>query len=171
MNNFVVTIDETKLSVARETENRVIVNEKEYNSEITKLSEHTYKLKLNNKIYHITANKIENGTYAFLIDGHYFESSVKTKLEEEITKMLNNAAIGNGSDDIKSPMPGLILEVHKKNGDEVKIGDSLFLLEAMKMENEIKSDSDGYISDLKIKKGDSVEKNQVLMSIKQSGKS
>ena len=168
MNEYVVTIDENKLSINQKSEDTVEVDGRLYDSKITKLSDHTYKLKLENKIFHVTANKIANGNYAFLIDGHYFETNVRTKLEEEITKMLNNSAMQNGAADVKSPMPGLILKVHKKHGDKVNIGDPLFLLEAMKMENEIKSNTEGYISNINIKKGDSVEKNQILMSIKQS---
>lgn len=168
MNDFVVTIDDKKLSVIQKNNDNVLVDDKIYNAVITKLSHHTYKLKLDNKIFHVTANKISNGKYAFLIDGHYFETSVKTRLEEEITRMLNNAAATNGASDVRSPMPGLILDVYKKNGDKVQIGDPIFLLEAMKMENEIKSNSEGVITDLSIKKGDSVEKNQLLMCIKQS---
>jgi biotin carboxyl carrier protein len=60
-------------------------------------------------------------------------------------------------------MPGLVLKVFVSNGDEVKKGDNLFILEAMKMENIIKSPSDVSIKNIKIVPGDKVEKGQVLM--------
>jgi biotin carboxyl carrier protein len=65
--------------------------------------------------------------------------------------------------EIKAPMPGLVLKVFVSNGDEVKKGDNLFILEAMKMENIIKSPSDVSIKNIKIVPGDKVEKGQVLM--------
>jgi biotin carboxyl carrier protein len=60
-------------------------------------------------------------------------------------------------------MPGLIIELKVKNGDVVKPGDTLLILEAMKMENIIKSPGEGVVKTVKIKKGESVEKNQVLI--------
>jgi biotin carboxyl carrier protein len=60
-------------------------------------------------------------------------------------------------------MPGLVLSVLVKEGDEVKKGDNLFVLEAMKMENIIKSPADVTIKSIKIKASDKVEKNQVLI--------
>ena len=65
--------------------------------------------------------------------------------------------------DVKAPMPGLILSMSVAEGDEVKKGDPLLILEAMKMENVIKSPSDGVIKSIKAAQGDSVEKNEVLI--------
>ena len=60
-------------------------------------------------------------------------------------------------------MPGLIIDLKIKAGDAVKQGDPLLILEAMKMENILKSPGEGVIKNLKVKKGDHVEKGQVLM--------
>jgi biotin carboxyl carrier protein len=60
-------------------------------------------------------------------------------------------------------MPGLILDLKVKPGDEVKKGDVVLILEAMKMENSIKSPGDGIVKLVKVNLKDSVEKNQVLI--------
>ncbi|MCY1533126.1 pyruvate carboxylase [compost metagenome] len=65
---------------------------------------------------------------------------------------------------IKAPMPGLVLNVLINEGDEVKKGDNLLVLEAMKMENMIKSPADGTIRKVNVTKGDKVEKNEVLIN-------
>ena len=65
--------------------------------------------------------------------------------------------------EIKAPMPGLVLDIRVAEGDEVKKGDSILVLEAMKMENIIKSPTDGIIKKINVKKGIAVEKNQVLI--------
>lgn len=65
--------------------------------------------------------------------------------------------------DIKAPMPGLILDIMVEVGQEVKKGDGLMILEAMKMENVLKSTGDGTISAIEVTKGQSVEKNNVLI--------
>ena len=67
--------------------------------------------------------------------------------------------------EVKAPMPGMVLHVFVTNGMEVKKGDNLFTLEAMKMENIIKSTTDLVVKSVKIKPGDKVEKNQVLILI------
>lgn len=65
--------------------------------------------------------------------------------------------------DLKAPMPGLVLKTLVNKGDQIKKGDSLLVLEAMKMENNIKSPCDLTVKSVKIKAGDIVEKNQILI--------
>jgi biotin carboxyl carrier protein len=65
--------------------------------------------------------------------------------------------------DIKAPMPGMVLSVLVSEGQEVKKGDSLIVLEAMKMENILKSPADGIIKKVVANKGTAVEKNQLLI--------
>ena len=64
---------------------------------------------------------------------------------------------------IKAPMPGLILEINVKVGQEVKEDEPLLILEAMKMENIITSPRDGIIKSISVNKTDAVEKNQLLI--------
>lgn len=70
-----------------------------------------------------------------------------------------------GTGHVKSPLPGVILDVYVKEGDQVKIGQKLILLEAMKMENNINADKEGTIKSVKVKKGDSVLEGDVLIEI------
>lgn len=70
-----------------------------------------------------------------------------------------------GAGAIKSPLPGVILEIHVKEGDTVKIGQKLLVLEAMKMENNINSDKDGVVSSIKVSKGDNVMEGDILLVI------
>lgn len=80
-----------------------------------------------------------------------------------LEKMGISTAGSGALKDIKAPMPGLILEVKVKPGDEVKKGDVVLILEAMKMENIIKAPGDGVVKEVKVNLKQSVEKNQVLI--------
>lgn len=66
---------------------------------------------------------------------------------------------------VKAPLPGIVFKILVKEGDTVKIGDTLFILEAMKMENNILSEKSGIIRSLKIKEGDSVFQGDTMMEI------
>ncbi len=104
----------------------------------------SYKVKVNNNIYNINIfNELDS-----LIKDMGFEVG--------LTKVINN---------IKAPMPGLILEVNVKNGQEVKEDDALLILEAMKMENVLTAPRDGIIKSISASKGDAVEKNQLLITL------
>jgi biotin carboxyl carrier protein len=70
-----------------------------------------------------------------------------------------------GSGNIKSPLPGTVLEVLVREGDTVKIGQKLLVLEAMKMENNIESDKEGRIISIKKHKGEAVMEGDVLIVI------
>jgi biotin carboxyl carrier protein len=65
--------------------------------------------------------------------------------------------------EIKAPMPGLVLDIIAEVGQEVNEGDNILILEAMKMENNIKSPTTGVIKEIKCEKGAAVEKNEVLI--------
>jgi len=67
---------------------------------------------------------------------------------------------------ITSPMPGSILDVKVNIGDKVKYGQTLAVLEAMKMENDIPATQDGEVAEIKVKKGDIVETDAVLIVLK-----
>jgi biotin carboxyl carrier protein len=74
-----------------------------------------------------------------------------------------DSALANKVSEIKAPMPGLVLSVLVTEGQEVSKGDSLLVLEAMKMENVIKSPASGMIKKILINKADKVEKNEILI--------
>lgn len=77
----------------------------------------------------------------------------------------NPKAAPTGGSSLKSPLPGIILDIYVKVGDTVKAGDHLLLLEAMKMENNIDADKEGVIKEIKVQRNDSVMEGDVLVII------
>ncbi|ASU36079.1 biotin/lipoyl-containing protein [Mucilaginibacter xinganensis] len=122
-----------------------VINElKSYNVEVVSFSEaeKTAEIKVNNNTY-ILASKDQ---FDILLDQLGLSN-------------LNAAQIS----EVKAPMPGMVLKVFVNEGTEIKKGDNLFVLEAMKMENIIKAGADAVVKTVKIKPGDKVEKGQVLL--------
>jgi len=70
-----------------------------------------------------------------------------------------------GTGTVTSPLPGVILEVVVKEGDQVKIGSKLLVMEAMKMENTINSDKEGTVLSVKVRKGDTVLEGDILVEV------
>ena len=89
--------------------------------------------------------------------------ALKDRFDILLEKMGMSASGTGAVKDIKAPMPGLILDLKVKPGDEVKKGDVVLILEAMKMENIIKAPGDGTVKDVKVSLKQSVEKNQILI--------
>ena len=141
VNNQLFTWDFQNIS---DTHFHIIKDNKSYNAELVEANyaEKTFKLKVNGKIH--TVN-LKNRTDLLL---------EKMGLSNVASAKLNN---------LKAPMPGLIYEMKVKVGDEVKKGDVLLILVAMKMENAIKAVGDGFVKSIKTNTGDSVEKGQLIM--------
>ena len=89
------------------------------------------------------------------------------KVEAPRAKAKEAVAAGAGEHSIDAPMPGKIVKVVVEEGQSVKAGDVLLVLEAMKMQNEIKARQGGRIAQMKVKQGDNVEMRQLLCLIEQ----
>lgn len=103
--------------------------------------------------------------YEIKINSNVYAVKIDNELDMLIDKMGLSLGSSQQVNDIKAPMPGLILEVNVKEGDEVKEGDYLLVLEAMKMENTLTAPRDGVVKSVNISNGDTVEKNQLLIEM------
>ena len=87
------------------------------------------------------------------------------RFDELVRKMGLTTAVIHKVRDIKAPMPGMVLDIMAAPGQEVVHGDALLVLEAMKMENVIKSPGEGVIKAIKVEKGKAVDKGEVLIEL------
>jgi biotin carboxyl carrier protein len=96
-------------------------------------------------------------------------SKITVQLKDKYDDLLQQIGIdesnGKKVNDIKAPMPGMVLHVMVEKGQPIKKGDAIVVLEAMKMENILKSPVDGIINRIHVTKGDKVEKNQVMVNL------
>lgn len=122
----------------------IIKDNRSFNAEVVEANyaDKSFKVKVNETIYNVAAKD----RFDLLLEQMGMNSSAKSKV--------NN---------IKAPMPGLIWDIKVQIGDAVKAGDVVLVLVAMKMENALKSAGDGVVKSIKVNKGDSVDKNQVLI--------
>jgi biotin carboxyl carrier protein len=132
--------------------------------DFVKIDNRNYHIIRNNKSYHVELIiiKRKQKKLELKINGRVYSVEVKDKLDLLLEKLGINGSSRSIVKQVKAPMPGLILSINAVEGDKVKMGDAILVLEAMKMENIIKSPGDGVIKKIDISEGDSVEKNQVL---------
>ncbi|UJH67880.1 acetyl-CoA carboxylase biotin carboxyl carrier protein subunit [Allomuricauda sp. SCSIO 65647] len=137
--------------------------------DMAKTGDRTYHLLHQNQSYHLTieSEDFDTKNYGIRVNGSSYNVTVETPLNALIKDMGFALNAGNRVANIEAPMPGLILEISAKEGEEVKEGDNLLILEAMKMENVITSPRDGTIKKITVKKGQAVEKKHILITFEE----
>lgn len=141
------------------------LNETLVKGDLIKINPYQYHVLFKGKSYNVDVVKLntEEKTLVLKINSVKFNLQLKDKYDELLhTLGLDNLA-SKKVNEIKAPMPGMVLKVLVKEGDDVKKGDALLVLEAMKMENILKSPTEGTIKKIAALTGTAVEKNQLLI--------
>lgn len=133
--------------------------------DIVRLSEDRFHIIKNGKSFQAEIVEINRQTKSVVvrINGSVHTVQLKEKVDLLLEKLGMNNSGGARLNNLRAPMPGLIIDLRVSEGQTIKTGDPLLILEAMKMENIIKSTGDGVVKRVNIKKGDSVEKGHVLI--------
>lgn len=138
-----------------------------HNLDVQKTSSGAYHLLVNDKSVtsEIVASDFLNRTYTVKINSNLYQVQISNQLDVLIKEMGLSLSANQIINEIKAPMPGMILDVMAKDGQEVKEGDNLLVLEAMKMENTIMAPRDAVIKSINVEKGKTVSKNEVLIEM------
>lgn len=148
-----------------------------------------YKVQINGNSYSLSVKNIEDNTLDIEVNGQLYSVELEKPLKKQspvakvaaakversventvsapsvsVSKPVTKASPSAGGA-VKSPLPGVILDILVKVGDKVTMGQKLAVLEAMKMENTINSDREGQIIEIKVQKGDSVLEGADLVII------
>jgi biotin carboxyl carrier protein len=118
-----------------------------------------------NKKYMLDVIEKNQNHYTVMVNGVWHSFSVETPISLKRRKYLEQQGEGSSNVAIEAPMPGKIIDIMVEEGSEVKQGDAIIILEAMKMQNEISSHVSGMVTSISVKKNDSVMKDDVLIEI------
>ncbi len=145
----------------------IFLKNKEVDFDLKEIRPGTFNLLLNNKSFNIETieSDAKSKHYKLLLNNKIFTVSLKDKLDELLQQLGMDAAASIKVNDLKAPMPGLVLDILVQEGDKITKGDTLIVLEAMKMENGLKAIADATVKKISVKKGNTVEKNQVLIQL------
>jgi biotin carboxyl carrier protein len=123
-------------------------------------------VKLGTHVYRVVAEKRQGrGRYTLWVDGYRFEAEALDERTRSIRDLSAATAGPTGPAPIIAPMPGLIVRVNVSVGDRVEAGQGLVVMEAMKMENELRAIAPGTVRSVEVSPGTAVEKGALLVAL------
>jgi biotin carboxyl carrier protein len=144
--------------------NQILVNSEELSTNLQWIKPGEFlTVSLNNQNYRIVILKKEGKQVKLSVNGQILEVSIADPMDLLLKNLGLDKLMNKAADSVKAPMPGLVLKVMVQPGDVVKKGDPLLILEAMKMENVIKSPTDGQIKEVKVSEKQAVDKNALMI--------
>lgn len=162
---YITTIDNQEFVVEVLDEKHVSVNGKTYQIDFESVSgQPVYSLIVDGKSHEAFVQEVDE-EWQVLLRGRLFPVKVEDEREKRLRAAAGGGVAETGEFHLKAPMPGLVVAVSVEEGQEIKKGDVLLILESMKMQNELKSPRDGIVERIKVKAGESVEQKQSLLSV------
>lgn len=123
-------------------------------------------LRIGDEVCRVVSRTAElRGRYTLWLDGFRFETEALDERARAIRELTGAAAAAAGPAPVVAPMPGMIVRVQAQIGDRVQPGQGLVVMEAMKMENELRATSAGTIRAVLVQPGTAVEKGAVLLEL------
>jgi biotin carboxyl carrier protein len=120
---------------------------------------------LDNSFHHAKVLQASNAEVKLILDGQPLTVKKHSKLTEVLEKAAALGGSGGGDRNLTSQIPGRVVDISAKPGTEVKKGDTVMVLESMKMQVAVKAHKDGSVKEIKVKQGTSVARNDVLAVI------
>jgi len=141
------------------------IQDKEHHIQILDINSRGMEFVLDNHYHNVNYLENQTGEMKIVLDGVSLTINKNSKLDEIVYKSSGGADVGSVQINLRSQIPGRVVSIEVKNGDKVKKGDVVCVLESMKMQVSVKSHKDGEVKNLKIKEGVSVNKNDILAEI------
>lgn len=156
----------TELNVTADTDS-VLINDKPLGWDMKELPNGTFSILAGGKSYHAVIEHVDRAAkqLKLKINGNNYELAIKEPIDQLLQKMGLNISSARKIDAIKAPMPGLVLKILVEEGQQIKKGDPVLILEAMKMENVFKAPGDATVKSVKVTERKAVEKGEVLIEL------
>ncbi|MBG7609945.1 MAG: biotin/lipoyl-binding protein [Anaerolineae bacterium] len=163
---YIAFIDDQQYTIEIVDSQHVIIDGKQYNVDFESVSgQPLFTLLVNDKSHEAYIYDDDEGGWEVLLKGALYPVTVIDEREHRLREAFGSGPPQSGDFHLKAPMPGLVVSVPVKEGDHIKEGEVLLILESMKMQNELKSPRDGVISRVSTTDGAHVERKQLLLSL------
>ena len=162
---YITTVGEKQYLVEIIDDRHVSVDGKVYEVDFESVSgQPVYSLIVDGKSHESYVAQVDD-IWQVLMRGRLYPVSVEDEREKRLRAAAGGGVAETGEFHLKAPMPGLVVTIPVAEGQEVKKGQVLLILESIKMQNELKSPRDGKVNRIKVKAGESVEQRQTLLSV------
>lgn len=163
---YTVQIDDHEIDIHIDSNQEISVQGNPVSSiDWVEIDPNRFSLILNGKSYVITLERSGNSSIVANINGKEYHCKVEDERARRLREFISEATGTDGPVDITAPMPGLVIDVAIREGDQVSQNQPILVLEAMKMENEIRSVANGQISKIYVQPGQAVDKGELLVRI------
>ena len=162
---YVTTIDDKDFEIEVVDEHHIRIGDRLLQVDFESVSgQPVFSLILDGKSYESFVYQGEED-WDVLLRGRQYQAKVVDEREKRLKAAAGGGAVEGGEFHLKAPMPGLVVAVLMEEGQEVKKGQVMLILESMKMQNELKAPRDGIMGRVRVKAGESVEQRQTLLSV------
>ncbi len=146
---------------------KLLIDDQYFPLDIAEIGKETYHLLKGKKSYNaeIIDFDSEEKSFLILVNGREYEVKVADRYDLLLEELGMEEMEGAKIDQVEAPMPGKVLSIHVKEGQEIQKDEKLLVLEAMKMENVIKAPDDGVVSKISVNEEEAVEKKQLLIEL------
>jgi len=162
---YVTTIDGQEFAIEVVDERHIRIGDRLVQVDFESVSgQPVFSLILDGKSYESFVYQGEED-WDVLLRGRQYQVKVEDEREKRLKAAAGGGVVEGGEFHLKAPMPGLVVAVLIEEGQEVKKGQVMLILESMKMQNELKAPRDGTVGRVRVKAGESVEQRQTLLSV------
>jgi biotin carboxyl carrier protein len=163
---YVTNVEGKQFLVEILDEKHVSVDGKTYEVDFESVSgQPVYSLIVDGRSHEAYIYQGEDNNWQVLLRGRLYPITVEDEREKRLRAAAGGGVAETGEFHLRAPMPGLVVAIPVVEGQEIKKGQVILILESMKMQNEIKAPRDGVIGRIRVKAGESVEQKQTLLSV------
>ncbi len=159
---YVTIINNEQYEIEIDKDGGILINGESRDVDFLNLGGSLYSVITQNKSLEVVIDD-EDDKIEVMMSGRLYETQV---LDERALLMAQRrGGLGGSSGEVNAPMPGLIVKVVVEDGEEVAQGQTVVILESMKMQNELKAPIDGTVTNIKVEASQTVDKNALLLEI------
>jgi biotin carboxyl carrier protein len=164
---YVVDLNDERHSVAVDSDSVRYANDEPLHAELAEIEGSPVRMvKLGSHVYRVVVRRRQGkGRYTLWVDGYRFETEALDERTRAIRDVSAANAAPSGPAPILAPMPGLVIRINVNPGDRVEAGHGVVVMEAMKMENELRATTSGTVKSIKVTPGTAVERGAILVEL------
>ena len=162
---YITTIDEKQFEIEVVDDHHIRIGDRLLEVDFESVSgQPVFSIIIDNKSYESFVYQGDDD-WQVLMRGRLYQIKVEDEREKRLRAAAGSGISEGGEFHLKAPMPGLVVSLAVEEGQEIKKGQVMLILESMKMQNELKAPRDGTVDRIRVKPGESVEQKQTLLSI------